>query len=244
MILTTSQNLVDFALTLFYPQICELCGASVEARKNGFVCADCWLETKIFAPDETLCFKCGRLMQGFGAAAEKVNCRQCAADFYDFARAAGDYSEALRISILRLKKEPFVAPVLRDLLLQTFENGCFSAVTKILPVPLSERRRKERGFNQAEILAEILARKTGIKADFLSLERTRHTEKIRTGMDRIEREKTVKEAFAVARPRLVEGENILLIDDVFTSGATVSNCAKALKEQGAKQVFVLTVARA
>ena len=66
----------------------------------------------------------------------------------------------------------------------------------------------------------------------------------RAAMDNKARELSVKDAFEVMRPKLVEGEKILLIDDVFTSGATVSNCAKILKENGAKQVCVLTVARA
>ena len=83
-----------------------------------------------------------------------------------------------------------------------------------------------------------------LPVDEVSLVRTEHTERHRVGMDAKDRKKTVNEAFAVTYPALVSGETVLLVDDVFTTGATVSSCAKALLEAGASKVFVLTIARA
>ena len=114
----------------------------------------------------------------------------------------------------------------------------------IIPIPLSKKRKLERGFNQAEIIAAEIARASGIPIDAASLVRKLHTPIHRIGMDKKARELTVKNAFEVVRPRLIDGRNILLVDDVFTSGATASYCAKVLKKNGAKQVNVFTLARA
>lgn len=93
------------------------------------------------------------------------------------------------------------------------------------------------------MIAEKLSLASGLPLDNISLVRTSHTERHRAGMDATDRLKTVDNAFRVAHPALVAGENVLLVDDVFTTGATVSSCAKALLAAGAAEVFVLTVAR-
>jgi len=113
----------------------------------------------------------------------------------------------------------------------------------IVPVPLHPERERERGFNQAAVLGRSLAQSTGLRCDEHSLVRAIHTERHRTGMDARARRESVAEAFTVARPRLIQGQSILLLDDVFTTGATVSACAAKLKASGARDVFVLTVAR-
>ncbi len=101
----------------------------------------------------------------------------------------------------------------------------------------------ERGFNQASVLANILAKETKIELDEKSLVRIKHTPIHRAGMDQKGREMSVEKAFEVKREKMVKGKNILLVDDVFTSGATTSMCAKILKKKGADKVFVFTIAR-
>ena len=113
-----------------------------------------------------------------------------------------------------------------------------------MPVPLSPRRRVERGFNQAEVVGSFLSDRTGIELDISTLIRSKHTPIHRVAMDSKAREQSVKNAFKVVRPTLVEGRSILLVDDVFTTGSTVSNCAAELKKNGAAAVKVLTLARA
>ena len=112
-----------------------------------------------------------------------------------------------------------------------------------MPVPLHPERERERGFNQAAVLARALAQSTQLRCDEWSLARAVHTYRHRTGMDARSRRESVTGAFEVRRPRLIENESVLLVDDVFTTGATASACAEALKNAGAKEVFVLTVAR-
>lgn len=235
-------NFYDSILTLVYPQACEICLRSVEKQADGNVCADCWANTKIFTGNETLCSKCGAFLLDTQSQFETF-CRRCDDDFYDSVKTIGVYEDALLISILRLKHTPYTPEKLQKLLLNAFQNSNFQDTNLIIPVPLSKKRLAERGFNQAEILAKDLAQQTGITLDKMSLRRKIHTEKSRRGMDRKSRYESVKNAFEVVSPRLIEGKNVLLIDDVFTSGATASNCAKALKNSGAEKVYVLTLAR-
>ena len=237
--------LTDAALALVYPQACAVCGASVEARADGVACAACWTETRIFSEEDLICWKCG--VRATGAVPEdkrsEVRCRRCDAEHFTAARACGEYHVALRACVLDLKHEPHVAPRLARLLFETQQREPLRDATRIMPVPLHAERLRERGFNQASVLARAVARLTRLPMDEWSLVRTIHTARHRAGMDARARLESVEAAFEVRRPRLVEGESILLIDDVFTTGATVSSCAKALKDAGAQEVFVLTVAR-
>jgi ComF family protein len=115
--------------------------------------------------------------------------------------------------------------------------------TLIVPVPLHPERERQRGFNQAALLAEATARLTKLPIDQHSVVRRVHTERHRSGMDARARRESVANAFAVRRPDSIAGQRVLLVDDVFTTGATVSACAKVLQDAGAEDVFVLTVAR-
>lgn len=235
--------LADSLLTVIYPQACRICGRSVEEKADGYVCRACWLKTRIFTGEETLCAKCGMFLSETGFSGETF-CRRCDEYFFDRARAVGLYQNALAACIISLKSQPFLPKRLRKLFISAFLDSPFSNSTKIIPVPLSRRRFKQRGFNQSALLAQLLSKKTGILLDEKSLARAVHTVKHRAMMDRQARCETVENAFEVKRPRLVENEKILLIDDVFTSGATANACAKALKEKGAAKVYVLTIARA
>lgn len=189
-----------------------------------------------------MCQKCGALLQSRTKNVVTF-CHRCDEHFYDMARAAGTYEFALSASVVYLKREPFVAARLQKLFNARFQNLPFQDATKIIPVPLSKKRYFERGFNQAVVLSKILAKTTGLMLDEQSLVRRIHTPMHRAAMDGKARAMSVKNAFEVRRPKIVKGETILLIDDVYTSGATVSNCAKVLKEKGAGKVYVLTIAK-
>ena len=233
----------DALLSVVYPQACQICEKSVENLKNGVVCRDCWEKTCVFSGKEILCAKCGAYLREAAEVSETF-CHRCGKHFYDSARAVGLYENALAASIVHLKKEPSISKRAQNLFISAFENSPFQDTNIIIPVPLSKKRLLERGFNQAAVLARVLAKHAQINLDEQSLVRTVHTPMHRAAMDRKARELTVKNVFEVKRPRLIEGETILLIDDVFTSGATVSNCAEILKKKGAERVYVLTLARA
>jgi len=237
------QKIYDSLLSLAYPQVCHVCADSVESSVDGVACRKCWRKTRVFSGGETLCAKCSAFLQAKPSNHETF-CHKCDEHFYDAARAAGIYESALAASVLNLKREPFVSQTLKKHFIAAFETSPFQDTTLAIPVPLSKKRLLERGFNQAEILALILEKNCGLKTDKQSLARKIHTPVHRAAMDRRARELTVENAFEVVRPKLIRGEKILLIDDVFTSGATTSFCAKVLKKKGAGKVYVLTLARA
>jgi ComF family protein len=242
----------DALLTVAYPQACLVCGGSVEERRFGVACKACWEATRIFNGTESICWKCGVLSLGveFSPAIEvtadvrrQVRCRRCDSLSFTAARAVGLYEHALRQSVLSLKLQPHLASGLIRLLLDVARREPLNTATRIIPVPLHEGRAEERGFNQAVVIAEALTARLRLPLDTVSLTRTRASEKYRAGLDSKGRRDTVAGAFTVNHPRLVENEHILLVDDVFTTGATVNACAEALLASGARKVSVLTIAR-
>jgi ComF family protein len=160
------------------------------------------------------------------------------------ARAAGIYEGALRESVLLLKRQPYVPQQVESLLTDVVRREPLSLSTRVVPVPLHPKRLKTRGFNQASVIGQTVSKVLKLPLDEVSLVRVSTTEKYRAGMDTKGRRDTVAGAFRVAHPRIVAGENILLVDDVFTTGATISACSETLVAAGAENVFVLTVARA
>lgn len=241
-----TQLFYDALLTVAYPQVCAICFGSVEQRKFGVACESCWSKTRVFTGGEAICWKCGVLAQGdvptellFG-----VRCRLCDSRSFTAARAIGLYEGALRESVLLLKHQPHLSPLVEELLHATAQRSPINTATRIVPVPLHDNRRRDRGFNQASIIAQTLSRSLKLPLDEVSLVRVSSTEKYRAGLDGKGRQDTVAGAFEVRYPRLIENEEILLVDDVFTTGATVSVCAEALFQAGARSVFVLTLARA
>jgi ComF family protein len=154
------------------------------------------------------------------------------------------YKGALRESVLMLKRQPYLPRHVESLLADAVRREPLSLSTRVVPVPLHPKRLQSRGFNQASIVAEVVSKAVKLPLDEVSLVRVSSTEKYRAGLDRKGRRDTVAGAFAVSHPRLIAGESILLVDDVFTTGATVSACAVALVESGARNVFVLTIGRA
>ena len=230
-------------LSLIYPQNCRVCDSSVDNIADGVACIRCWKQTRLFTGDEMLCFRCGAFFNESGVKTE-IYCHKCDGHLYERARAAGIYEKALAVSAVQLKTQPQIPSNLRKAFIAAFERNSFDSTTLIVPVPLSRIRQRERGFNQAEILASIVAKHASIKLDTASLARSKHTPIHRVAMDKKARELTVVNAFEVTRPKLIAGQKILLIDDIFTSGATASACAKILKKSGATEINVLTLARA
>lgn len=123
-----------------------------------------------------------------------------------------------------------------------FADMDLSLFDAIVPVPLHIKRLRERGFNQSLILANALGKKYGLDVDFSLLKRRKLT-LTQTGLNKREREKNISGAFLAVRPARIRGRNLILVDDVYTTGATINECAKTLIKAGASQVAVLTLAR-
>src|SRR5260370_33184924 len=157
---TLASHLYDAALALVYPQVCAVCGRSVESRHDGVACAACWTATRMFAENDTLCWRCGTLSRATVSEEKRttIRCGECDDKAFTAARACGLYDGALRASVLALKREPHVA---RRLALLTFaiqQRDPLNHADVIIPVPLHPDRERKRGFNQATQLARELAR--------------------------------------------------------------------------------------
>jgi ComF family protein len=124
----------------------------------------------------------------------------------------------------------------------SFPDFDFSPYHLMIPVPLHIKRLRERGFNQSLILAQAMGKKHHLPVNFSLLKRHKFT-LTQTGFNRREREQNIKGAFAVSNPEAIQNENIILIDDVYTTGATMNECARELMKAGARKVAVLTLAR-
>src|SRR5215203_5478682 len=229
-----TQLFYNALLTLAYPQACTICGYSVEQRKFGVACEACWNTARILQGTETICWKCGVLALGEVSLElrELVRCRRCDSQSFTVARAVGLYEGALRESVLLLKRKPYLSPHLHALLVSAAMREPLHTSTRIIPVPLHAKRMRARGFNQASIIGQALSKSLKLPLDEVSLLRPSSSEKYRAGLDAKGRHDTVAGAFEVRYPRLVENEDILLVDDVFTTGATVSACAEAVVAAG------------
>lgn len=239
-----SFSLSDLPKTLFsalidiiYPPACPVCGSSI--GKQG-ICGRC---TASFRRIESpLCTRCGIPFMTEGD--EDHLCGTCIRERVPFDRAASVcfYDGALSEAIRRLKysKRSSLASSLGDLLAShpVTSEDC----DVIVPVPLHMERLKERGFNQSHLLAKRAANGMPVEVNPYILERTRPT-LAQAGMNSRERIINIRGAIRVREGADVKGKNILLIDDVYTTGATVRECSRVLKKGGAKKVNVLTLAR-
>jgi len=182
---------------------------------------------------EHRCSRCLTLPPAFGRA------RACA-----LYHAADTSLHPLKSVLQRYKYTPDVslALPLGGLLAQRCPLATHG-YTVIVPVPLHLTRLRWRGFNQSHFLAYALARRTGVRLDAFSLVRVRPT-RPQVELHETERRRNVRRAFEVALPQRIRGERVLLVDDVYTTGATVDECSRELLRSGAAAVDVLTLARA
>ena len=230
-------TLLDF----FLPRLCVFCRAAVGEQAQVAVCSAC--EAKIDWVESPLCPCCGRVFH----AREGVDhlCGPCQTDPPPFARARAAclYDEegpsGQAIKRFKYSRRLDLLPVMQYWLRRPLCQELVLAADILAPVPLHPSRLKQRGFNQALFLAQAFP-EVHLERELVT--RVRHTPP-QTGLNPKERRDNVKGAFAVPRPNLVQGKKVLLIDDVFTTGATVKECARFLLKAGAHRVEVLTVAR-
>ncbi len=228
-------------LDLIYPPRCEVC----ETLGPEVFCTRCLADVLPHEPPE--CRLCGALLPR-GPAVREV-CPECATTrrHYDGARSAGVHCATLRQAVIQFKfnnrrrLQVPLARLLADRLDAEPPGGLpLSQVDCLVPIPLHPRRRQWRGFDQALLITTELARMTGLPL-VIGLARTRPTTP-QLQLKPQEREPNVRGAFAPLG-RAVEGKRILLIDDVYTTGATANQAAKAAKEGGAVAAYVLTISR-
>jgi ComF family protein len=226
---------IDFAL----PPRCPACGAITGAPHS--FCLDCWRSLAFLG--EPCCARCG-LPFAYGGHRE-AECGRCLADPppFDRLRAAVAYGEVARKVALKLKYSgrPGVAETLAHLMRRHLDPAPGAL---LVPVPLHRWRIWKRGYNQAALIASALSRRSGLPAEPDLLRRTRATPPLK-GLGRRERALAVRGAFRVSDPgkAALKGRPVILVDDVYTSGATAAACAKTLRRAGAASVSVLAWAR-
>jgi ComF family protein len=233
----------DAALSFFYPEVCQICGEERALPKEGFVGENCRGEVKLI--ERPYCERCGLPFAGeITSIFECSNCRDLELHF-SRARAAASAEGVLLDVIHRYKYnralwfEPFLAELLLREAAPQLQQESWDM---IVPVPLHRVKRREREFNQAERLARRLSDATQIPLQCDVLQRVQPT-RTQTRLTRRERQENVRKAFAMCRGTRLNGERVVLVDDVFTTGATTSACAKVLREGGASEVCVWAVAR-
>jgi ComF family protein len=259
------------ALDLLFPALCPVCHATLGRGRRDPLCGPCWESIERITPP--WCERCGRpfgrfdrdprptdtvrgdgvadLMSAHGAQAAgrysivaDGHCGECSVHppVFDWARSAAIYSGTVRDAIHALKfngKAPLARP-LGALIVEGYAAGLPAGVTAVVPVPLASARERERGYNQASLLAERIARDCGLPVRARWLARRRHTP-AQSDLTAAERRANVRDAFRASSA--VRDAHVVLVDDVLTTGATVSECARVLRAAGASAVGVLTVAR-
>jgi competence protein ComFC len=231
------------SLGLVYPEVCQLCGEQRSTPEEGFVCVKCWSQVRFIKPP--FCDHCGVPVAGeITTAFECTNCRDLELHFCS-ARSAVTARGVVLEAIHRYKYsralwfEPFLVDLLLRAALPALRGEKWDL---IVPVPLHHLKERAREFNQAERLAAPLARALALPFNPGLLRRVQPT-RTQTLLTKAQRTENVRRAFARRDDRRLQGERVIVVDDVFTTGATTSACARVLRAAGAGEVCVWTVAR-
>jgi competence protein ComFC len=235
-------ELLEAAASLLYPPVCTVCGGRTPAGE--YLCEQC--ESKAMRIVAPFCQQCSEPFEG--AITNAFACANCAhrTIYFDAAVAAyrgrgivrqiiHDFKYARQIHLRHLVAR-WLCTAFNDERLQERQFDI------MVPVPLHPTRQRERGFNQAKLLAELLSERISLPCK-LVLERIRYTT-TQTALDRAERMENLHNAFRLRKNANVRGLRVLLIDDVLTTGSTLSECARVLKRAGANCVYAATAARA
>lgn len=236
------KKLYNSILDLLFPEegICFCCDQYDEEVKEDHICNDC--RDKLIFINEDKCPVCGKpTYKGYSSS----RCSYCANKTFYFTKALAplEFSGLIRKTIYKYKYEskPYIYKSFGEVMLRALEKENIGNIDYIVPVPLHRARKAERGYNQAELLARHISLKLGIPLERNSLRRVKAT-KIQNKLARHEREQNIKDAFKIRDIRVFKDKRILLVDDIFTTGSTVNECSRILKEGGAAEVFVITIA--
>lgn len=239
--------MIRYLLNILFPQRCPVCCRLIKGGARGPICSSCWAEARYIRPP--FCAKCGRpLRLGFHLTeAPDYWCGDCRSRtlYFRKARGAFEYEGVIKeaIHLFKYKGKSAIAHELSlmaaDQFKALFPDDSFDLV---LNVPLHRKRLIDREFDQAWAIARELGRILSLEARNDLICRIKATPP-QTSMAKQDRIKNVRGAFAAIKPSVIEGKNLLLVDDVMTTGATVNECAKALLKAGAADVSAFTLAR-
>ncbi len=230
-------------LDILYPRHCFACDKSLHEEQNTYICESC-LEI-IETTEARRCSKCG-LKLGAGITSSSKGCHECNNTNLRFEKSffVSDNTEPVKTLIhqFKYKKHMCLATPLGLLLTNLLLQKTIGEIDFVVPVPLHWKKKRERGFNQSELMARKISRKLSIPISTNNLFRVKNTLS-QTQLSRTQRQKNVKGAFKVKDPEMFFRKNVLLVDDVLTTGMTASECAKNLENAGTNKVFLIALAR-
>jgi len=223
-------------MDIIFPPQCLICEKDVLSTK--IVCESCF--SRIDINDTFFCGKCGSRMA--------MNKRLCHFDFPYILGAAGSYkNEVLKnlIKGMKFRSIKMAADPLSELLIRYAREIDFSWQNfLVIPMPLSKQRERRRGFNQSELIAEGFAKNIGLPFENNILVRHKNSTPQSELKNWENREENVRDCFSVKTPEIIKNRNVVLIDDVLTSGSTMLSAANILKEAGVKRLVALVLAKA
>ncbi len=231
---------LNIILNSIFPLKCEVCQRQLPLTAGSRICPGC--RGKVLAIGDYYCRKCGKSLQ-----IDTSFCLDCHSQntlYYDSIRAAGIYDGVLREAIQAFKynQRSCLGTELGELMLNSYQTH-FPKVNfaALVPVPLHKKQAVKRQYNQSEVLARSLNKATGIPVAPKTLARIRQTKPQYT-LNKQERAENIKNAFQVKDSAPLPGANILVIDDICTTGSTINECARVLKQAGAAEVHGLVLA--
>jgi len=242
-------GLAESLFATLFPADCRICTAPLTKISRLPVCQECLAAMHPISGG--ICAICGeRLISPYAVEEDQGEplCGLCQRLAPPFARAVayGSYDGGLRelIHLLKYERVRPAAAVLGRMLHEAMEALDVAAGTVVVTVPLHQRKQRQRGFNQVDLIAQAAmkreSRSMSLRLDILQRQRETQSQ---IGLTSHQRRENMRSAFAVARPQEISGREVLLVDDVYTTGTTLSECAKILKRAGASKVLVATVAR-
>lgn len=233
-------EIIDKILDIIYPPACPVCGKALPIAKGmrSSVCVEC--EKKLAYIDESHCLKCGKELED----AEKQYCYDCGRveHIYTQGIAAFSYTEGIKQSIYRYKykgRREYAAWYGEKVAKRCGMQIAVWNPDVIIPVPLHKDKLKKRGYNQAELIAIELGRRLGIPVNAECLMRGKNTAPMKE-LSENERTKNLENAFFL-KDDGVKYNKVMLVDDIYTTGATVDACAKTLKTAGVQQVYCVSL---
>lgn len=240
-------KLLDALASLVFPAPCRICEATLVTASRIPICRECLDSLRPLSTP--VCQQCGRpFLSALAGTAREPLCHGCRRGVYafDLARSYGVYDAAM-VRAITLLKYHAVTPLgawfaarLAELVAR--QPDSFAAHV-VVPVPLHASRLRERGYNQAELIARPLSKRLCLPLRSYLLVRTKpRPDKLK--LTRQERWRSVRGAYITREGTRVDKLRVLLVDDVFTTGATLDACSRALRQAGAASVLGLTVARA
>ncbi|MCY3741020.1 MAG: ComF family protein [Candidatus Poribacteria bacterium] len=232
------REMFETAIVFLYPAKCRVCEGFLAVASMPYICANCWQDVQYIEPP--WCDICGT---------PDVNglCDECAISppRYGKLRSIAFYHKSLQqaIHLFKFEKKKVFAQPLIQLINAHIPSDCdIAEYDFVLPIPIHKKRLRERGFNQAALLANGIAKVGDMPVLVNTLVRKRHTV-AQSSLDRDARQQNIIGAFEVRNPDVIRGKRLLIIDDVFTTGATIREAVSELWTADPAEVDVLTLAR-